>query len=849
MLRRLVVISLLLSALCLAGLFSVVRRNEAGPQLDDVAGAIRLLPPPGPLDPSERARLQTDLAAAQLSVDNARGNLAKPILIDPDPGQIREKSSALAARLLLANQDPATLRKDVLELRQLWMDGRQSLVSLAGEAPDPANIPQVPPFALETYGALRGTPEAESYLQSYLALQQEELMRFRAQRKSWEQALTQRLALQTELRRLREEYLTRAYYAGYNAADLNDENFWEALRLEADTFRVRLYFKAVQFRLHWTHELQEGNYLRMLREVGMPVFALALTLVLVPMSGRVPLRGRPGRLVSWVLIYVILWLLAASMASSSLLLEISVLVYLAADLSLFRAWRVAAVLLAGRLVRSLRFQDPVTSRRRIDASISWAAGLWIGFDALKTAVRLLTVGRGLIYWGVVDLSHLVAVLFYLLVAYSWRREIVFQLRPLRLGADWMQRPVAALFLMPLLFPVWLVLVLTLSLVLMLQQTEWGRGLATGALRHWLEVMRGKRVIPAGAPPEYQERFMSYFAPADEVLPLCDETFLPRLTERLEAWLEKGNQDNRLLLVGRSGSGKRSVMDLIERRYADRVRFVRLRLDQRILEESGLLARLSQAFHLSKTPSSMEEAAQLLSSQPRTVFILEGIHQLFLSALGGFTPLRSLIVLTRLMPRHIFWLTSGGYHAQAYLNRALDSDADSTLQIPLWSEEALRKVILEAHRSTGAELEFDADIWTQPADDAGDTGLEQQFFRLLWEQSGGNPATARAIWLRSLEPRQGDVLVTLPPSNNLARVQAAPTAIHLVLAAILRHECLTEADATRATDLPPRTVRLALAQAAEWGVLRLDEHGNYRVSPSWIKDLETLLKRKNMLYVL
>lgn len=849
MLKRLLLIAFGLTLVCLAVLFLVLRDRDQGPKMQDVAGAIRLLPQPRPLSEEERLRLDGDLATARGQLEAFRAQLSPPRLLEIDPGNSRAKLGALEARLKLADQNPAGLRQDLLELREYWIQGRIDLESLAQAKPRTADYPSPPPFALEAYGGLRGTPEAEQYLQLYLATQRQQVDAYRQARRNWETVLTERLTQQGRVRALREQSLSRAYNLGYSASELTDDNFGRALAMELDTFRLRLFYKLVQFRVHWARELQQGKYVQMLREVGVPLFALSLTLLLVPMSSRVPLTGRTGRLVSWLILYALLWGLSASMSGSNLLLEISVLVYLTANLILFRAWRVAALIVASRLVRAVRFQDPVAGRRRVSASIVWTAGLWLLCDSLEMAVRVLTVGKGLIYWGVVDLSHLLYLLFYLGLAYSWRREVVHLLHPLHLSGAWMEQPLPALLLMPVLFPVWLGLTLLLWLVLVLQDTEWGGQIATGALRHWMERLRGKRTIASGAPAAYRESFLQFHPPSDEVLPLSDPSFLPGVRHKIESWLEERSPQNRLMVVGRPGSGKRSLVDLAQRLYGDQVRFVRIRFAERVLDESSLLEMLREGLGLQEAPPDLEAAAAVLASQPRTILALEGVHQLFLSSLGGFSLLRSLIVLWRITPRNIFWLCTGGYHAQAYLNRALDSEAETTLELPLWTEDALRHLILEGHRRTGYELEYDPEIWSQPSSESQSQGLEAQFFRLLWEQSGGNPATARAIWLHSLEARETSLLATLPNSNLVSRVQAAPTPTHLVLAAVVRHESLTEADAARATDLSPRVVRLALAQAAEWGVLRSSEQGTYRVDPLWVKDVETLLKRKNMLYAL
>jgi ethanolamine utilization protein EutP (predicted NTPase) len=334
-----------------------------------------------------------------------------------------------------------------------------------------------------------------------------------------------------------------------------------------------------------------------------------------------------------------------------------------------------------------------------------------------------------------------------------------------------------------------------------------------------------------------------------VIPLCDPTFLPRLTGRVEAWIEQpGPANNRLTLVGRKGSGVTSLVDYLQHLYRERVQFARVNLQDRQLD---LFHSLASALKLDSVPESLEQAAELLRQRPATVLVIENFHFLFLSALGGFQSLRNALLLARMTPHNVFWMFTGGYHAQAYLNRVLVADfvSDFWLQVPLWSEQALRKAILHAHQASGLKLTFDPDLGSFPEETGADQGLETQYFRILWEHSGGNPSTARHLYLRSLDPSEDGLVATLPPSNQVSRLQAAPTAMHLVLAAVMRHQGLTEGEVARVTDLEGRVVQLSLMQALEWGVLECDHRGMHAVHPAWVKDLEVLLKRKNMLYAL
>lgn len=850
MLKRLVVTAIVLAVLFATGFALVLNRPVPVPRTYDVREAVRNLP----LNP-EASQEHKELARQELTRSRERLTALKSTLQAPAPtSDLTEMEGQIAsfqARLKLA--DSGTLGHDILELRRLWIRGRTELVELARAEPRPDSLPPMPLFDLQTYGVLRGTDDAESYLNEYEATQKALLDHYHHQRTTWEQTLTARLRLQDALRKLREDYLALANRRGLSLSELGGEGFLQAIQVELDTVRVKATHKGLLFRLRMSSDLQARRYGAIVTEMALPVLALSLIVaVFLPGAGRITLQGRQGRLLSGLFLFATLRLAAAALSQVELMLELGALSYLAANLALYRVIREASKLVALQVVRTIRFRDATAGRRRVTSSLAWLAGLLLLRDSCLELVRLLTV-RGLLYWTVEALFDWVLLAFYLAVAYRWRSEIVFQLQSLagpRRSASlaWLEKPAAALVAMPVLFPVWLGLDLIFGLVLLLQRTEFGRRLAAGAMRHYVESLRGRTLVPRGASADYAAVFLAARPPVQEVIALSDPTFLPRLTGRMEAWLEQPGAYNRLTLVGRKGSGVTSLVDHLEQVYSERVQFVRVTLHNRQLD---LFQGLALALKLDSVPETLEQAAELLRQRPATVLVVENFHFLFLSALGGFESLRNALLLARLAPRSIFWMFTGGYHAQAYLNRVLVADfvSDFWLLVPPWSERALRKAILQAHEATGLKLTYDPDLGSFPEETGADEGLETRYFRILWEHSGGNPSTARELYLRSLDPSQDGLIATLPPSNQVSRVQAAPTALHLVLAAVMRHQGLTEPEVVLVTDLERRLVQLSLMQALEWGVLECDQQGMHVVHPAWVKDLEVLLKRKNMLYAL
>ena len=71
-----------------------------------------------------------------------------------------------------------------------------------------------------------------------------------------------------------------------------------------------------------------------------------------------------------------------------------------------------------------------------------------------------------------------------------------------------------------------------------------------------------------------------------------------------------------------------------------------------------------------------------------------------------------------------------------------------------------------------------------------TSIEAKFFKLLWEQTNGNPSRAVRLWLKSLKFDGKQTLnVTRPPMLDTSEFLDFEDEVHFACIALLRHESL------------------------------------------------------------
>jgi hypothetical protein len=121
-----------------------------------------------------------------------------------------------------------------------------------------------------------------------------------------------------------------------------------------------------------------------------------------------------------------------------------------------------------------------------------------------------------------------------------------------------------------------------------------------------------------------------------------------------------------------------------------------------------------------------------------------------------------------------------------------------------------------------------------------------YFRLLWDQAGGNPGVALELWRHALVRDEGGKVQVKPLRTPDAKdLEQLPDEALFVLRAILQLSPATPEQVEAATGLDGKTIQDALRYGLAHDYLQQRDQ-RYLVSWSWYPLLEQLLQRRQLL---
>lgn len=344
------------------------------------------------------------------------------------------------------------------------------------------------------------------------------------------------------------------------------------------------------------------------------------------------------------------------------------------------------------------------------------------------------------------------------------------------------------------------------------------------------------VLPPGVVEVFAE------SPITDGTPVIDHyPGLDRLLAMIDPWLEEETGAS-FLLTGEKGMGKTSWLGRVQ---STAVPVERVTLNHRVLSESRLVGTLTRELELPlEDDAGMQALRKALLAGPKRIVVVDLGQNLFLGKVGGYDTFESFVSLVEATSTQIFWVCSISAFAWVHL-AAVRPDLivfrDREALFP-WSEEQVGQMLQARTQAAGVEIVYD-DLLRDPA-----RRLEtaQQYTRLLWDYSDGNPRVALHYWLRSL----------VPDSERRLRVRLfrAPAASDLddlsnrsrfLLAAIVVHENLTLHEAVLVTRYPMAVCRLQLERLHDDGILRRAQ-GRYRLTTHWHRAAVRFLRRGNLL---
>lgn len=352
------------------------------------------------------------------------------------------------------------------------------------------------------------------------------------------------------------------------------------------------------------------------------------------------------------------------------------------------------------------------------------------------------------------------------------------------------------------------------------------------------------------PDEYISKFQLSVPDDEFLLHKFKEDDLNFIKTEINEWIEEKSEEHSLAIYGDNGVGKSTLLRLIELHYGN-LKIIRTTIPPK-LSNAGAVQRFFGdllGVNLEHGESNLVEADKKMEP---TLIIVDDAHHMFLSQVGGFEAYRAFIEIINSRTENIFWLASFNSYSWQYLNSVFGRNQYFRVvkKISHLTEADIKEMIIRRHNKTGYSLSYD-DILeaARSVDDQLDTAyVETKFFRLLWEQSYGNPRRAIILWFSALKKISGQTLkVGLPALITLPILNELNDDAHFVYTAILRHDSLSTAEAVSATNLAEGVVRHAIKVGLENEFLERDKRGRFSVCTINQHNLIQFLKKKNFIY--
>jgi hypothetical protein len=201
---------------------------------------------------------------------------------------------------------------------------------------------------------------------------------------------------------------------------------------------------------------------------------------------------------------------------------------------------------------------------------------------------------------------------------------------------------------------------------------------------------------------------------------------------------------------------------------------------------------------------------------------------------------------------VLWICAFSRYAWEYVESVCNAGSifREIYKLGAWNEKDIDSLIARRMKAADYQASYEDLIvdrleGTQFESEVIRTG--DRYRQLLWDYSDGIPRVALHFWLRSLV-NSGDhqVKVRLFADPSADELENLNEQNRFVLAAVVIHENLTLADATRSLNYPAHSCETALNYLCSRGFLEQTD-SRFRVSSHWHRAVIRYLRRKHLLY--
>ena len=502
----------------------------------------------------------------------------------------------------------------------------------------------------------------------------------------------------------------------------------------------------------------------------------------------------------------------------------------------------------GKLAPKIKEKIKNTSKR---------LGLYLLVAACFLHLAETVVREALVYNLVLQLFSFGLVILLLSLARIWRKEISqrfsehfnhkFSKRLARMSIG----KASIILTLPLLFGI-ILKILIYKIFVRFENYDFSKRILAQLYRKKLE-SAAKKINTSAEEEIIPESYLVNFKGAQDNLLEISSHPHQEITDTLEAWMAKRIKENSMVIFGEGGIGKTSLLNKISQEFSDahsQTKIIRINFDKKISDKTELSDYIIRAL---KITSSLEELEKIIETYPeKTLIVLDGCENLFLSKRDGFTAFKFFAHLVNISSANLFWVTSFHRYSWNYLLHAVDCSKYFRYQFKLkrWSDSDIRTLITLNHEKSKMSLVYDSLIFQMQSIDHEKEllNIQEKFFQMLWSQSRGNPRSAMHLWISALRIiDENTIKITLPKTVKSSDLYRLSDEQLFVCAAIAKHAQLSIGEIIAITNLPKGEALNAVRIGFERGYYSKTKLGCYRLSDEWQIPVSNLLINKNFIY--
>lgn len=331
--------------------------------------------------------------------------------------------------------------------------------------------------------------------------------------------------------------------------------------------------------------------------------------------------------------------------------------------------------------------------------------------------------------------------------------------------------------------------------------------------------------------DYRQKFE---AQKSEIVIHGLETTQNHINEYIKKWQQGECNRRNIGIIGELGSGKTSFLEKLNFN------------NQEVNYKSFCFKNRSKAQDVFK-----EIEASLKETKNHSVYLIDNAHFLFLTNVGGFEWIKKFLTMLDKSPDHISWVVTFNINSWTYLNAVMSKTRYFADVYPMakWTEAEIKALIMHHHKATEYVVSFDKILMAMKSDNVYEAQkyVEEKYFRILWEESRGNPDIAMELWIRSLRrsgrPKHFSVGI---PQSRYEKIEDLPNEFYFILASIVWHGHISLKELCMATDSEIDFVRNVLEVCEDKGLV-VKRGGLWRISRLWLNNVIITLTGKNYIH--